>query len=274
MSVEVEVQERRTAPEQWDTILYTDNVVKRFGGVVALAGVSVRLFREKVVLLIGPNGSGKTTLVNVITGFLKPEEGRVYYKPEPGGEEIDITGVEPHRIARMGIIRTFQIPKPFINLTVLENLLTALPPGPHESVYRAPFRRFWRPVEEEAVDRAFEILKILGMEESWDQKAMNLSGAELKLLEVGRALMSGARLMIMDEPAAGVNPKKAHEIFGVIRRLSREHGISFLVIEHRIDIAAQYADYAYAMHLGRVISEGDPDKVLHDRAVLESYIGA
>ncbi len=260
------------APRGADLILYTDNVVKRFGGVVALAGVSVRIPRNTVVLLIGPNGSGKTTLVNVITGFLLPEEGRVYYRPTKD-EEIDITGMAPHKIARMGIVRTFQIPKPFINLTVLENLLTATPPGPHESVYRSPFKSAWMKVEKEAVEKAFEILKVLGMEDAWDTKAAELSGAELKLLEVGRALMSGARLLIMDEPAAGVHPKKAHEIFGVIRKLREEHGITFLIIEHRIDIAAQYADYAYAMHLGRVISESEPDKVLRDRAVLDSYIG-
>ena len=264
-----EAVERQPAGE--DLILYTEGVVKRFGGVVALDGVSVRIPRGQVVLLIGPNGSGKTTLVNVITGFLKPDRGRVFYRPTPE-EELEITGVEPHKIARMGIVRTFQIPKPFINLTVLENLLVALPPGPHESVYRAPLRR-WRRVEEEAAERAFQILEILGMDEKWDSRAAELSGAELKLLEVGRALMSGARLMIMDEPAAGVNPRKAHEIFSVIRRLRDERGISFLIIEHRIDIAAQYADYAYAMHLGRVISEGTPDHVLNDRAVLESYIG-
>jgi branched-chain amino acid transport system ATP-binding protein len=251
-----------------DIILETKNVVKRFGGVVALAGVSVKIPRKWIVLLIGPNGSGKTTLVNVITGFLKPEEGRVFY------EGKDITGMEPHLIARMGIVRTFQIPKPFVNLTVLENLLASVPPGPYENPYLAVSKKVWEKVERDAVERAFEILKILGMERVWDQKASSLSGAELKLLEVGRALMSGAKVMIMDEPAAGVNPAKAHEIFSVIRRLREEKGITFLIIEHRIDIAAQYVDYAYAMHLGRIISQGRPEKVLSDKAVIESYIGA
>ncbi len=251
-----------------DIILETKNVVKRFGGVVALAGVSIKVPRKWIVLLIGPNGSGKTTLVNVITGFLKPEEGDVIY------EGKRITGIPPHVITRMGIIRTFQIPKPFMNLTVLENLLASVPPGPYENPYKAVSKRVWINVEKDAVERAFDILKILGMERVWDQRAIGLSGAELKLLEVGRALMSGAKLMLLDEPAAGVNPTKAHEIFSVIRRLREERGITFLIIEHRIDIAAQYVDYAYAMHLGRVISQGPPEKVLNDRAVIESYIGA
>ena len=252
-----------------EPLLWTENVVKRFGGIVALAGVNVKIPKETVVLLIGPNGSGKTTLVNVITGFLKPEEGRVFY------EGRDITGVQPHLIARMGIVRTFQIPKPFLNLTVLENLLVSLPPGRHENPYLATLgKRAWLRTEEEGLEKALEILEILGMKHRWDQRASELSGAELKLLEVGRALMSGAKLLIMDEPAAGVNPAKAHEVFSVIRKLVKEHGLTFLIIEHRIDIAAEYADYAYAMHLGRIISEGPPMKVLNDKAVIESYIGA
>ncbi len=249
-------------------ILRTENVVKRFGGVVALDGVSIRIPERGFFLLIGPNGSGKTTLVNVITGFLKPDAGRVYY------EGRDITGLPPHKIARMGLVRTFQIPKPFMNLTVLENLLVGVQGHPGEDPYRAPFlRRLWVRKEREAVDKAFRILKWLGMESAWDKKATELSAAELKLLEVGRVLMSGAKTVIMDEPAAGVNPTQAHEIFNTLRRLREEQGITFLVIEHRIDIAARYVDYVYAMHLGRVISQGPPDKVLRDPKVVESYLG-
>ena len=262
-------QELESSLEEQEVILWTERVVKRFGGIIALDGVSVKLPRKKIVLLIGPNGSGKTTLVNVITGFLVPEEGRVYYMGR------DITGFKPHIITRMGILRTFQIPKPFLNLTVLENLLVAQPPGSYESPYRALLsKRIWLSREKKNVEKAFEILKLLGLEGLWDQRATSLSGAGLKLLEVGRALMSDAKLIIMDEPAAGVNPAKAHEIFSTLQKLRDEKNLTFLVIEHRIDIAAPYADYAYAMHLGRIISEGVPQKVLNDRAVIESYIGA
>ncbi|MET1101339.1 MAG: ABC transporter ATP-binding protein [Pyrodictiaceae archaeon] len=249
-------------------MLETRDVVKRFGGVVALDGVSISVPERGFILLIGPNGSGKTTLVNVITGFLKPDHGRVFYKGR------DITGLPPHQIAKMGIIRTFQIPKPFMNLTVLENLLVARFGHPGENPYSAPLsKRSWLRFERESVSKAFTILKWLGLEKSWDHKATELSGAELKLLEVGRALMSGAKMMIMDEPAAGVNPTQAHEIFATLTRLREEQGITFLVIEHRIDIAARYVDYIYAMHLGKVISQGPPDKVLRDPVVIESYIG-
>ena len=266
VSMQAAGTEQRVATS--DFILWTEGIVKRFGGVVALDGVSVRIPRKRITLLIGPNGSGKTTLVNVISGFYAPDAGKVIY------EGKDITGKPPHLIARMGIIRTFQIPKPFLNLTVLENLLAANPPGSYENPYLAwVSKRRWIRVEDEAVERAFKILKLLGLDKEWDQRATALSGAGLKLLEVGRALMSGARLMIMDEPAAGVNPAKAHEIFSTLTRLRDEHGITFFIIEHRIDIAAKYVDYAYAMHLGRVISEGPPEKVLHDPRVIESYIG-
>ncbi len=251
-----------------EVILRTEGVVKRFGGVIALDGVSIEVWRRSFVLLIGPNGSGKTTLVNVITGFLKPNKGRVFFKNR------DITGMPPHQIARMGLVRTFQIPKPFMNLTVLENLLVARFGNPGENPYIAGFtKKPWLRFERESVDRAFNILKQLGLEKAWDHRATELSGAELKLLEVGRALMSGAEMMILDEPAAGVNPTQAHEIFHTLRRLREEQGITFLVIEHRIDIAARYVDYAYAMHLGRVISKGRPEKVLRDPVVVESYIG-
>ena len=250
-----------------NVLLETIDVVKRFGGVVALDGVSIRVPERGMVLLIGPNGSGKTTLVNVVTGFLKPDRGRVIYRGR------DITGLQPHIIARMGIVRTFQIPKPFMELTVLENLLVAPFGNPGETLIGSALKTRWVRFERQAVDKAFEVLKWLRMESSWDRRAAELSGAELKLLEVGRALMSGAQMLIMDEPAAGVNPTQAHEIFNTLRRLREEHGITFLIIEHRIDIAARYVDYAYAMHLGRVISEGEPEKVLRDPAVVESYIG-
>ena len=251
-----------------DLVLATEGVSKRFGGIVALDNVAIRVPRESVVLLIGPNGSGKTTLVNVITGFIKPDKGRVYYKG------LDITGLEPHKIARLGLVRTFQIPRAFLRLTVLENVLLAAKDHPGESPWLAPFfRSRWLEAERRLVERAMEILEWVNLDHSWDKRASELSGGQLKLLEIARALMSGAETIIMDEPAAGVNPKLAHEIFTRIRWLAKTKGVTFLIIEHRIDIAAEYSDYAYAMHLGRIISEGKPSEVLSDPRVFESYLG-
>ena len=265
MSQELRLEEK---VEKGDIVLYTRGVVKRFGGVVALDGVSIEIPRGKIVLMIGPNGSGKTTLVNVITGFIKPDAGRVFYKG------VEITNMPPHRIAKLGLMRTFQIPKPFVNLTVLENLLVSLDGNPGENPYLGPIlRRRWRKFEKKAGEKAFRVLKLVGLDESWDKKAAELSGGQLKLLEIGRALIRGAETIIMDEPAAGVNPRLVHEIFDRIRSLSRDQGITFLVIEHRIGLVADYVDYAYAMNLGRIISEGEPHKVLNDPKVLESYLG-
>ena len=259
------VAEGRTLEEY---VIRTEGLVKRFGGIVALDGVSIAVPKGKVTLLIGPNGSGKTTLVNVITGFIQPDAGRVYYKGR------DITRLPPHERAKLGIARTFQIPKPFLNLTVLENLLVSVDGNPGERPYlSAVARMLWKPFEKRMVARAFEVLRWVGLESKWDARASELSGGQMKLLEIGRAIMRGADTIIMDEPAAGVNPVLVDSIFERIRSLASERGITFLIVEHRIGLVSRYVDYAYAMNMGRVISQGRPEEVLNDRAVLESYLG-
>lgn len=249
-------------------ILRVENVVKRFGGIVALDGASLSIKRGSVTLLIGPNGSGKTTLVNVVSGFITPDSGRILFKGR------DITGKSPHYISRLGLVRTFQIPKPFHNLTVLENVLAAAEGNPGENVYTSGlFRGVWYWFERRAAARAFEILGWVGLSHTWDRRASELSGGQMKLLEIARAIMKGAELIIMDEPAAGVNPKLVGGIMERIRYLAREKGITFLIIEHRIGLVKEYIDTVYAMSLGRVIASGKPDEVLTDPTVLESYLG-
>jgi len=249
-------------------VLWTENVVKRFGGIIALNKVNIKLRKGKITLLIGPNGSGKTTLVNVISGFLTPEEGKVIYKGK------DITRLPPHDRVKMGLVRTFQIPKPFQNLTVLENVMVAAEGNPGENPYIAAiFRGKWKKFEREQVEKAFNILKWVGLVHKWDSKASDLSGGQLKLLEIARAIMKGADTIIMDEPAAGINPVLVHDLFDRIVKLSRERHVTFLIIEHRIGLVGKYVDYAYAMNMGEVISEGEPEKVFNDPKVLESYLG-
>ncbi len=249
-------------------VLVTEGLVKRFGGIVALNGVSIRVPRGKITLLIGPNGSGKTTLVNVITGFIKPDEGRVIFKGR------DITFLPPHERVHLGLVRTFQIPKPFINLTVWENVMVAAGDNPGENPYIAGLlRSVWAKREEELAEKAMEIIAWVGLAHKWDSKASDLSGGQLKLLEIARAIMKGADTIIMDEPAAGVNPRLVDDIFSKIRRLAEERGVTFLIIEHRIGLIKKFVDYAYAMNMGRVIAEGDPDEVFNNPEVLESYLG-
>jgi branched-chain amino acid transport system ATP-binding protein len=249
-----------------EPIMVVKEVRKSFGGLVALDGVSMEVERGKLTMLIGPNGSGKTTLINVISGFYKPDGGRVFFKG------VDITGLPPNKIYDLGMVRTFQIPSPFIKLSVLENLLVASR-SPGERFITAPIKKFWVAKEEEDVEKAFEIMELLELSHLWDSPAQTLSGGQLKLLEVGRALMTGAKLILMDEPASGINPALAHKVFTHIIKVKDELGVTFFIVEHRLEIAVQYVDYVYAMAQGKVISQGTCEKVLKDPKVIEGYLG-
>ena len=227
--------------------------------------MSIDVAKGSITLVIGPNGSGKTTLINVVTGFLGADGGRVFFDGK------DITNKPPHEIFKMGVVRTFQNPHPLKKLAVLENLLIA-EPGYGESVYQS-FTRAWVRKEEELVKKAFEILKFLGIEHLWDEQAMNLSGGQLRLLEIGRALMCDARLIIMDEPIAGVAPSLAHSILRKLTELARA-GISFLIVEHRLDIILDYVDKVYVMANGKIVAEGRGEEILKNPKVVEVYLGA
>jgi len=247
-------------------LLVATNLTKRFGGLIAVNSVDLVVKENSFTLLIGPNGSGKTTFLNVCTGVLKPDGGKVYFEGE------DITGLPPNKIYDYGLIRTFQIPIPFLSLTILDNVIAAMR-NPGEYPFNALFkRRGWVEVEEENMEKAFSVLKRVGLDEMWDKPAYSLGGAQLKMLEVARALAAGAKLIALDEPIGGVDPIYADEILSYLKELQRS-GITFLVIEHRIDIIAPYADYAYAMNRGSIISQGTPDEVLNDPQVVEVYIG-
>ena len=247
-------------------LLVATNLTKRFGGLIAVNSVDLVVKENSFTLLIGPNGSGKTTFLNVCTGVLKPDGGKVYFEGE------DITGLPPNKIYDYGLIRTFQIPIPFLSLTILDNVIAAMR-NPGEYPFNALFKRKgWVEVEEENMEKAFSVLKRVGLDKMWDKPAYSLGGAQLKMLEVARALAAGAKLIALDEPIGGVDPIYADEILSYLKELQRS-GITFLVIEHRIDIIAPYADYAYAMNRGSIISQGTPDEVLNDPQVVEVYIG-
>lgn len=252
------------------TILQIRGIVKQFGAFRALDSVDITVERGKVTLIIGPNGSGKTTLVNVITGVYRPEAGKVIYVKKDG-KSVDITGWPPHKVFEEGVVRTFQIPQVFQKLTVLENLLAVARGQRGEGVISALLKN-WVREEEENAKRAFQILKAVKLADKWDTPAYLLSAGEMKLLELARALMAGADLIILDEPIAGVPIDQAHEVFKIVREINQQ-GTSFLVIEHRIDIAFRYVDYVYAMASGRVIAQGLPEEVANNPRVKEVYIG-
>ncbi len=228
-------------------MLVTENLTKLFDGFKALDGVSMKVDAHSLTLIAGPNGSGKTTLINTICGFYKADGGHIFFN----GEEI--TNLKPHEIRKRGIARTFQIPHPLKRLTVLENLLVAVTEHPGERLLRCMRCSAWERAEADAVEKAFELLEFLELDALWDTEAYKLSGGQLKLLEVGRALMSDAKLIIMDEPLTGVNPKLAHCILEKLVELKKR--TTFLIVEHRFDIVAAYVDKVFVMVNGRLADE-------------------
>ncbi len=248
-------------------VLRIDKVRKFFGKFAAVDGISFGLKEGGIYLLVGPNGCGKSTLVNCISGFFRPEEGQIYYR------NVEITKEDMYKIARRGLVRTFQIASPFLRLTTLENMLVALPDNAGENIFYSLFKPTWEESEVSAVRRASELLRVLGLRHVWNMPANTLSGGELKLLEIGRALMCGAETILLDEPVGSIDPKLCHQIFSHVLRLRDELGITFLVIEHRLEVAAQYADHVFAMDRGRLVCEGTAEEVFEDPRVIASYLG-
>ena len=248
-------------------MLITEKIKKTFEGLKALDGVNVKVEKENITLIIGPNGSGKTTLINTITGYYTPDEGDIYF------EGKNITGLSMDRIYHLGIVRSFQIPSLFFGLNVLENLLISYKINPGEFFTKSIFRKKWLDYEEKAVKKAFSVMKKLNIENYWDSSLSSLPVGHLKLIDIGRALMADAKLIILDEPIAGVNAKLANEIFSYILDLKNNERLSFLIIEHRIDIALQYVDYVYVLNYGKIISEGKPEEIINDPLVKKVYLG-
>jgi len=242
------------------------DLLKKFGNLIAVNNVNIEVERGSFAILFGPNGAGKTTLVNLITGYLEKDRGRVWFDGK------DITELSAAETFRLGLARSFQIPRIFPRLTVLENVLMAIK-NPGESFVKAPFRFSWKKWEKENIERAFKVLETVGLEEQWDKMGGELSGGDIKLLEVGRALMSNAKMLLMDEPIAGVNPAFSHTMLERLRKIKEERNLTILIIEHRLDIALKYVDYAYVMANGRIIFEGKPEEVIRAPEVIETYLG-
>ena len=249
------------------SILSISGITKNFGGLTVLDGIDMEIEQGKLYQLIGPNGSGKTTLINVVSGLLKPDDGKIIF------DGTDITQKGLFDTYKTGLVRTWQIPQPFNTLTTMENFLISSSGNAGESFLIAPLKSKWKNDEKRIADKAMEIMEMVSLVEKKDTPSQNLSGGQQKLLELGRAMMSDASMILMDEPIAGVNPTLAHEIFDKISSLCKKQKITFLIVEHRLDIALQYADHVFAMNRGKIIAQGSSDDVIKHPKVMESYLG-
>jgi len=249
-------------------ILAAEGVVKRFGGIHAVDGATLDVGAGSITALIGPNGAGKTTLFNVLTGFYSSDGGEVSF----AGNSIG--GRSPHSIARLGMVRTFQITKALSRMPVIDNMMLAAPDQPGERLRTVVFRpASWRRREAEVREQAIELLKIFNLHEKADDYAGTLSGGQRKLLELARALMTRPRLLMLDEPMAGINPTLGRRLLDHMERLRREEDVTFLFIEHDMEVVMNHSDRVIVMAEGKVIADGEPNEVRSDKAVIDAYLG-
>ena len=248
-------------------LLEVQGLRRRFGGVVALDGADLTVEQGRITGLIGPNGAGKTTLFNAVTGAVRPDEGAVIFDGQP------VTGWRPDRLAGVGMSRTFQIARGLAELTVIENLMLYGKHQPGESLVAALLRpRKARLREEELLARAIEVARELNLLRVGDNRAVDLSGGQKKLLELGRALMAEPKLVMLDEPAAGINPTLARQLGEHILAL-KARGITFLIIEHNMGLVAALCDHVVVLVHGRRFTEGRFEDLRNDHRVQEAYMG-
>lgn len=249
-------------------VIEVRNVTLRFGGFVAVNDCSIEVRKGSITGLIGPNGAGKSTLFNMVAGNLAPSSGRIFIEGE------DVTGLPPHHLFRKGVLRTFQIAHEFSRLTVLENLMMVPPEQPGENLFStwfAPGRV--RAREEEVLRRAEDVIDFLKIGHVRDELAGNLSGGQKKLVELGRTMMVDAKVVLLDEIAAGVNRTLLNDVAANIERLNEERGYTFFVIEHDMDLIGRLCDPVIVMAAGSVMMKGSLAEIQANEEVVEAYFG-
>ena len=244
----------KTTENRETPLLELEGVSKFFGGLIALDYVDIKISTGEIVGLIGPNGAGKTTLFNVISGSHHPDRGKVFFQ----GNEI--TGLKPHRTCHQGIARTFQIPKPFLQLTVLENMMVGAYFGS-----RLGKRK-------ETLEKVSEILQWAGLEKKTLTPAESLNLVERKILEVARSLSTSPKLILLDEVIAGLNPTESSEMISFIMKL-RTSGLTIFMIEHLMKVIMNLSDRIVVLHYGKKLCEGTPEHVANNPEVIEAYLG-
>ncbi len=248
-----------------DPIMVLDNVRRSFGGLRAVDVDHLEIQRGTITSLIGPNGAGKTTLFNLLTGFDRAEEGHWHLD---GGA---LVGIPSFRVARKGVVRTFQLTKSLARLTVLENMMVAAKDQVGESFWGALFGK-WRHIEADNERKALEALERFGLDHMADQYAGSLSGGQRKLLEMARALMVDPEVIMLDEPMAGVNPALTQTLLDHISAL-RDEGKTVVFVEHDMDVVQEISEWVVVMSQGRVIAEGPPTSIAANHEVIDAYLG-
>jgi branched-chain amino acid transport system ATP-binding protein len=249
-----------------DPILVADGVKRQFGGLVAMDVSHVEIQRGTITALIGPNGAGKTTFFNLLTGFDRPNEGSWTF------EGHQLAGVRPHKVAKYGMVRTFQLTKALSRLTVMENMRLGAQHQRGEKFFASLLPFLWRSQENEITERALRLLESFNLAQKQDDLAGSLSGGQRKLLEMARALMVEPDMVMLDEPMAGVNPALTQSLLDHIRQV-RDAGTTVLFVEHDMDMVRDISDWVIVMSQGQVIAEGPPHDVMRDEAVIDAYLG-
>lgn len=265
-----------TAARRWgnsgladNALISVRNVTKRFGGLYAVSNCSLEVARGSVTGLIGPNGAGKSTLFNAVAGTLVPDDGQVIFDGE------DVTGLPPHILFHRGMLRTFQLAHEFSHMTALENLMMVPPDQPGENLlttWLQPGRI--ATAETEVRRKANEVIDFLKLGHVRNELAGNLSGGQKKLLELGRTMMVDAKVVLLDEVAAGVNKTLLNDLAANIERMNRELGYTFFVIEHDMDLIARLCDPVIVMAAGEVIAEGPMEELRNNPEIIEAYFGS
>jgi branched-chain amino acid transport system ATP-binding protein len=248
-------------------VLEVKHLVKNFDGLRAVDQVSLMVPQGAIVGLIGPNGSGKSTLLNLIARTLDVTSGQILF------DGHDLTRASSDTAFRLGLARSYQDASLFFQMTVLDNGLLPIQKQRGEHPWYAPWRRSWQRQEDDNAGRAAEMLKRVRLHDHFDKPAADLSGGQMKLLELGRSLMGEPKLLLLDEPTAGVAPALAYEIFQQIETLRRDAGMTFLIVEHRLEILFDFVDSVYVMHLGKLLAQGTPDEIMRNTEVREVYFG-
>jgi branched-chain amino acid transport system ATP-binding protein len=251
-----------------DAVIDVRNVTKRFGGLTAVSNCSLQVERGSVTGLIGPNGAGKSTLFNIVGGNIVPDSGAIIF------DGRDVTGLPPHKLFTRGMLRTFQIAHEFSNMTALENLMIVPGDQPGENLLNVWFRPGHAAAQSQAVrQKALDVIDFLKLGHVKNEMAGNLSGGQKKLLELGRTMMVDAKIVLLDEVAAGVNKTLLNDLAANIERMNRELGYTFFVIEHDMDLIGRLCDPVIVMAAGEKIAEGPMAEIRANAAIVEAYFG-